>query len=47
MVILMFTNNPQAHKYTIIAFPQMSIPKGIKSKEGMVGLTCATLLQWV
>jgi hypothetical protein len=26
-----------AHKYTIIAFLQRSIPKGIKSAEGKVG----------
>jgi hypothetical protein len=47
MVILMFTKNSQVHGYTIVAFPQRSIPEDIKSKEGMVGLTCATLLQWV
>jgi hypothetical protein len=40
-----FTKNPQAHGYTIVAFPQMSIPKGIESRECMVGLTSSTLLQ--
>jgi hypothetical protein len=45
MVILTFTKNPQVHGYTIVAFPQRSIPKDIESKEGMVGLTYATLLQ--
>jgi hypothetical protein len=45
IVILMFTKNPQVHGYTIVAFPQRSIPKGIESMEGMVGLTCEGLLQ--
>jgi hypothetical protein len=45
MVILTFTNNPQAHRCIIVAFPQRSIPEGIEFKEGMVSLTCATLLQ--
>jgi hypothetical protein len=45
MAILTFTKNPQAHGYTIVAFPKRSIPESIESKEGMVGLTCATLLQ--
>jgi hypothetical protein len=43
----MFTNKPQVHKYTIVAFPQRSIPEGIESKEGKGGLTCAALLQSV
>jgi hypothetical protein len=47
MVILTFTKNPQVHEYTIIAFPQRSILKGIKFNEGMVRLTSATPLQWV
>jgi hypothetical protein len=45
MVILMFTKSPQVHEYTIVAFPQRSIPNGIESMEGIVGLTSATLLQ--
>jgi hypothetical protein len=39
----MFTKNPQAHEYTIVAFPQKSITKGIESKEGMAGSTSATI----
>jgi hypothetical protein len=37
MVILTITKSPQAHGYTIVAFPQRSIPMGIESKEGKVG----------
>jgi hypothetical protein len=37
MVTLTITRNPQEHEYTIIAFPQGSIPNGIESKEGGVG----------
>jgi hypothetical protein len=41
--VLKYTVN--THEYTIVAFPQGRIPKGIESKEGMVGWTRETLFQ--